>query len=172
MRDARITPIYEGTNGIQAIDLVTRKLKLSDGAALRREIEDMRLILDQAQGLGDFSPASEAVQAFDAASRYLFDADTGTLLAGATPYLRLFALARGATLLIKGAAYGDPRRLAIARFFADNIAVAAPGLARVVTGGGRRCSTARQPLLLELYCAGPQFGELPGVILLQGRFEV
>ncbi|MFY9628009.1 MAG: acyl-CoA dehydrogenase [Methylocystis sp.] len=136
MRDARITSIYEGTNGIQAIDLVTRKLKLSDGAALRREIEDMRLILDQAQGLGDFSPASEAVQAFDAASRYLFDADTGTLLAGATPYLRLFALARGATLLIKGAAYGDPRRLAIARFFADNIAVAAPGLARVVTGGG------------------------------------
>jgi len=136
MRDARITPIYEGTNGIQAIDLVTRKLKLSDGAALRREIEDMRLILDQAQGLGDFSPASEAVQAFDAASRYLFDADTGTLLAGATPYLRLFALARGATLLIKGAAYGDPRRLAIASFFTDNIAVAAPGLARVVTGGG------------------------------------
>jgi hypothetical protein len=56
-------------------------------------------------------------------------------LAGATPYLRLFALARGGTLLAKGAASGEPRRIAIAHFFADNLAVAAPGLARVVTTG-------------------------------------
>jgi len=56
-------------------------------------------------------------------------------LAGATPYLRLFALAARRNLLAKGAASGEPRRIAIARFFADNLAVAAPGLAKVVTAG-------------------------------------
>ncbi|MGA8170570.1 MAG: acyl-CoA dehydrogenase, partial [Methylocystis sp.] len=56
--------------------------------------------------------------------------------AGATPYLRLFALARGGALLAKAAASGEPRRIAIARFFSDNIAVAAPGLAKVVMAGG------------------------------------
>src|SRR5262249_11293660 len=44
LRDARILPIYEGTNGIQAIDLVTRKLPLSGGEAVRRQIEAMRQI--------------------------------------------------------------------------------------------------------------------------------
>ena len=42
LRDARIAPIYEGTNGIQAADLVGRKLGLDGGAALRRLLADMR----------------------------------------------------------------------------------------------------------------------------------
>src|SRR5262249_39952080 len=42
LRDARIAPIYEGTNGIQAIDLVTRKLPLSDGAAVKTYLDDLR----------------------------------------------------------------------------------------------------------------------------------
>ena len=41
-RDARITPIYEGTNGIQAADLVGRKLSLSNGAAFGSLIEDLK----------------------------------------------------------------------------------------------------------------------------------
>ena len=44
LRDARILPIYEGTNGIQAIDLVTRKLPLSGGAVVRAQIAAMRAI--------------------------------------------------------------------------------------------------------------------------------
>jgi acyl-CoA dehydrogenase len=134
LRDARIAPIYEGTNGIQAIDLVTRKLQRT-GAALPREIEDMRAIaaggsLDGAGALAD------AVADFERASVFMREASPALALAGATPYLRLFALARGGTLLAKGAAQGDARRMAIARFFARNLAVASFGLAREITEGG------------------------------------
>jgi hypothetical protein len=132
LRDVRIAAIYEGTNGIQAIDLVTRKLKLSGGAALTREIDDMRA---SAESAAEFGALREAVAAFESASRFMESAEPRVALAGATPYLRLFALARGGTLLAKGAASGEPRRIAIARFFADNLAVAAPGLAKVVTTG-------------------------------------
>jgi len=134
MRDVRIAAIYEGTNGIQAIDLATRKLRRT-GSALAREIEDMRVIaagarLDGAEALAD------AVADFERASRFMREAAPGLALAGATPYLRLFALARGGTLLAKGAGQGDARRVAIARFFARSLAVAANGLAREVIDGG------------------------------------
>ncbi len=135
LRDARITPIYEGTNGIQAIDLVARKLRLSNGAALQRELADMHAIVENSAGVGDLPAVREAVDSFAAASAFLLKSDPQQALAGATPYLRLFALARGATLLIKGAESGDAKRVAVARFFADNLAVAAPGLARAVIAG-------------------------------------
>ncbi|MFO1123948.1 MAG: acyl-CoA dehydrogenase family protein [Methylocystis sp.] len=137
MRDARICAIYEGTNGIQSIDLVTRKIRGGDGAALAREIDDMRAVADEA------GVSREAVEALEQASAFLTKADLAGALAGATPYLRLFALARGATLLAKGAAAAarenNPsatRYAALARFFADNIAIAAPGLAKTVIEGG------------------------------------
>ncbi len=134
LRDVRIAAIYEGTNGIQAIDLVSRKLKLSGGAAARREIEDMRIIVEREPRLGALR---EAVEALDAATSFMMTAAPRPALAGATPYLRLFALARGGALLAKGAARsGDARRIALARFFSENLAVAAPGLARVVMSGG------------------------------------
>ncbi len=136
MRDARIAAIYEGTNGIQAIDLVSRKLKLSNGAALQREIEDMR-VLSKTAKLEGAAALREAVAAFEEASAFLQQAEPREALAGATPYLRLFALARGGTLLAKGAATGDAKQRAIAEFFCANLAVAALGLARVVTGGAR-----------------------------------
>jgi alkylation response protein AidB-like acyl-CoA dehydrogenase len=140
MRDARICAIYEGTNGIQAIDLVTRKIRGGDDAALAREIDDMRAIARDA----DFSQDAlrESVEALAQASNFLTKAEVADALAGATPYLRLFALARGATLLMKGAKAAaqenDPnaaRYAALARFFAENIAIAAPGLAKTVIEG-------------------------------------
>ena len=141
MRDARICAIYEGANGIQAIDLVTRKIRDSDGAALADEIEDMRAIARDADFSGE--ALGESVEALARASDYLIRADLAGALAGATPYLRLFALARGATLLMKGAKAaarqnnpGAARYAELARFFADNIAVAAPGLAKTVIEGG------------------------------------
>ncbi|WP_424362788.1 acyl-CoA dehydrogenase [Methylocystis parvus] len=143
MRDARICAIYEGTNGIQAIDLVGRKLPMSGGAALKREIEDMRAIARES----NYAAVAEAVEAFAKASDYLAGAMKSApseALAGATPYLRLFAFARGATLLEKGARVarqaGDhnaARYDTLAHFFAKNIAVAAPGLARVVMEGAK-----------------------------------
>ncbi|MBM3576286.1 MAG: acyl-CoA dehydrogenase [Alphaproteobacteria bacterium] len=151
MRDARICAIYEGTNGIQSIDLVTRKLRGGDGAALAREIDDMRTIAREA----DFSRDAlcESVEALAQASDFLTKAELAGALAGATPYLRLFALARGATLLVKGAKLAarenNPnadRCATLTRFFAENIAVAAPGLAKTVIEGGASVNDSRAAL--------------------------
>ncbi|HWT32012.1 MAG TPA: acyl-CoA dehydrogenase family protein, partial [Propylenella sp.] len=49
LRDSRITSIYEGTNGIQAIDLVTRKLPISGGAAVRRYISELKAIAERSR---------------------------------------------------------------------------------------------------------------------------
>ncbi len=152
MRDARICAIYEGTNGIQAIDLAGRKLAMSGGAALRREIDDMRAIARES----DYAAVAEAVEALAQASDYLAGAMKSSPaegLAGATPYLRLFALARGATLLEKGAKLArlenDPnvaRYETLSHFFAKNVAVAAPGMARMVIEGGPSVTAAVEAL--------------------------
>ncbi|MCI0736833.1 MAG: acyl-CoA dehydrogenase [Beijerinckiaceae bacterium] len=156
LRDARITAIYEGTNGIQAIDLVQRKLGLAQGEAVKREIADMRAAaLDlrehNAASFGEMgSCLAEAVDAMEHATAFMQDAAMNRpedALAGATPFLRLFAIARGGTLLARGAlaAYrhslagnSDPlpaARIAAARFFAENIATGAGGFEREVTRG-------------------------------------
>ena len=156
LRDVRIAAIYEGTNGIQEIDLVQRKLGLSGGAAVYREIADMRVAAgalrnSNAGGFGEMEPClAEAVEALDRATAFMLDASTthvGDALAGATPYLRLFALARGGTALARGALAAHclstagnsdsalPARIATARFFAENIATGAGGLEREVTRG-------------------------------------
>jgi len=156
LRDARIAAIYEGTNGIQAIDLVQRKLSLAEGETMRQEIADMRqamapLVETNATGFGAMeSCLREAVDALERATSFLQDAVAARpneALAGATPYLRLFGIARGGALLAKGAlaahrlahaGNGDPllaARIAAARFFAENIAPAAHGLAHEITRG-------------------------------------
>jgi hypothetical protein len=156
LRDARIAAIYEGTNGIQAIDLVQRKLALSEGEVVRREIADMRASVEllrqsNAAAFGEMEPClTEAVDALEHATNFMLDAGATRpedALAGAAPYLRLFAFARGGTALAKGALaahrlalLGDsdpalPARIATARFFAETIATGAGGLARDVTHG-------------------------------------
>jgi hypothetical protein len=156
MRDIRIGGIYEGTNGIQAIDLVQRKVPLSGGDAVRREIADMRATLTRLREANtpDFghmhSALSGAVESFARATDYMLEAVSAApadALAGAAPYLRLFGYARGGTALaeIAMAAHGarvrgesDPAhasRIAVARFFAENIATGAGGLERSVTEG-------------------------------------
>ena len=151
MRDARICAIYEGANGIQAIDLVVRKIRGADGAALAREIDDIRAIARDAE----FSQEAlqDSVEALAQASEFLTKTDAVAALAGATPYLRLFALARGATLLLKGAKTAmkenNPnaaRYAALARFFIDNVAIAAPGLARSVCEGAASVTQAQAAL--------------------------
>jgi acyl-CoA dehydrogenase len=157
LRDARINPIYEGTNGIQAIDLVLRKLPLSKGDAVRRQIAAMRATLQRL--VKEATPAfgstgarlREAVESLDRATSFMLKAASGNqpeaALAGATPYLRLFALAQGgaglaeAALAASGAAAaGDsdpahPARIALCRFFAENVATAARGLEESVIFG-------------------------------------
>ena len=157
LRDARINPIYEGTNGIQAIDLVLRKLPLSKGDAVRRQIAAMRATLQRL--VKEATPAfgstgarlREAVESLDRATSFMLKAASGNqpeaALAGATPYLRLFALAQGGAGLAEAAlaasaaaAAGDsdpahPARIALCRFFAENVATAARGLEESVIFG-------------------------------------
>jgi alkylation response protein AidB-like acyl-CoA dehydrogenase len=151
-RDARIAPIYEGTNGIQAIDLVTRKLPLAGGATIKAYMDEMRRTVAAVDAVND--PAfgwtgvrlGEALDSLERATQWLqARPQQDAALAGATPYLRLFATAAGGTLLAEEAlaatrlpadAGADPAaRIAIARFFAENIAVQARGLERSVIEG-------------------------------------
>jgi acyl-CoA dehydrogenase len=152
LRDARIGAIYEGTNGIQAIDLIERKLALSGGSTVRREIEDMRGTLgrlDKENAIESMRlPLQDAVDALERATAFMWNKETRhryEKLAGASPYLRLFAYARGGTALAKAVLVAgtqvsetDPelvRQVAIARFFAENIAVGAKGLELAILNG-------------------------------------
>ncbi len=147
LRDARIAAIYEGTNGIQAMDLVTRKLGLSGGAAMAREVADMRQVIAQAHAAGarftDMAARlGEALDALQRAATFLGAAPSEAALAGATPFLRLFALARGGTglaALALAAQREDPAdpagRIILAQFFAQNIACGAGALERSIVQG-------------------------------------
>jgi hypothetical protein len=142
-RDARIAAIYEGTNGIQAIDLVTRKLPLAGGAAVAAHIEELRGIVRELSASNDpgfgWAPVrlGEAVESLSRATDWLLsrlEKEPDAALVGATPYLRLFALATGGVLLAKEALAAlrlgadAAARVAVTRFFA----VQAGGIERTV----------------------------------------
>jgi len=112
-RDARIAPIYEGTNGIQALDLVGRKLNADGGAHWRALIAEMRGFTAGEGGdyAADLTPAVDALE--DAANT-LFENGFERIVdtaAAATPYLRLFGTVLGAYMLSRQAAEAE-RRLA------------------------------------------------------------
>ena len=158
-RDARIAAIYEGTNGIQAIDLVMRKLPLKEGGTVRSEIAAMRSTVQRLvkDGSAPFGATAarlrEAVASLDRATSFMLASVRSNspeqALAGATPYLRLFALAGGGAALAEMALAAcaamqagetnpaHSARIALCRFFAENIASAAPGLEQsILTGSG------------------------------------
>jgi alkylation response protein AidB-like acyl-CoA dehydrogenase len=149
-RDARIAAIYEGTNGIQAIDLVTRKLPLANGAAVAAHLKELRGIVQQLEASND--PAfgwtavrlADAVTSLSRTTEWLtarLDKEPEAVLAGATPYLRLFALATGGCLLAKEALAASrlgieaTAAIATTRFFSENFAVGAGAIERAVVEG-------------------------------------
>ncbi|HVV61180.1 MAG TPA: acyl-CoA dehydrogenase [Pseudolabrys sp.] len=147
-RDARIAAIYEGTNGIQAIDLVTRKIPLNGGETVKGYIEELRRTVKSVRASNNTafgetaSRLGEAVDSLDRASQWLVaQKSSDAALAGATPYLRLFGNAAGGCMLAEEALAGlrsgdgDAGRTALARFFAENLAVQSSGLERTVTEG-------------------------------------
>jgi alkylation response protein AidB-like acyl-CoA dehydrogenase len=149
LRDARILTIYEGTNGIQAIDLVTRKLPLSGGEAVKALVSEMRGVVaevEQANTTGFGHSAARLKAAVDSLERATdwmlatMGENLSEALAGATPYLKLFALAQGGTGLASKALAlrseeGGLAHLATARFFAEHVATEAPALELAVTEG-------------------------------------
>jgi alkylation response protein AidB-like acyl-CoA dehydrogenase len=129
MRDARIPPIYEGTNGIQAIDLVMRKLPLGNGAHAQGFVDELSQVVTQISGDEFGSTAHRLNAALDDVlattlwlQREVAEGRPDNALAGATPYQRLISLAAGGVYLAKSAlADNDKGRVAMARFFAENI---------------------------------------------------
>ncbi|RHW17730.1 acyl-CoA dehydrogenase [Sphingomonas gilva] len=126
-RDARITPIYEGTNGIQAADLVGRKLGLDGGGVLAALIADMRAEAEHAA-------LRDLIDAIEAAAAHLAGADPDDRLAGSSPFLTMCAVAVCGWLMERQgrAASGtdDFARIkrASARFYLDQLVPEALGL--------------------------------------------
>ncbi|WP_290866504.1 acyl-CoA dehydrogenase [Aquabacterium sp.] len=165
-RDARITPIYEGTTGIQAADLIGRKVARDEGATVRRVIDDMRGVV-QALNEGDdpelsaiASSLAQGVAALDVAVQYIVDQyskDVREALAGAVPFLALFGIVAGGWQMARaalaarqaldrdqctnGEAAADlpfmQSKLHTARFYADHVMPEVSGLLHGVTRGAQ-----------------------------------
>ncbi|MGB2660746.1 MAG: acyl-CoA dehydrogenase, partial [Pseudolabrys sp.] len=157
-RDARIAAIYEGTNGIQALDLVARKVPLEGGKTVALYIDELRRTVTSVQSSN--APAfgetaarlGEAVDSLERATRWLLaQKSSDAAFAGATPYLRLFGNAAGGCMLAEEAlaslrAGDGTGRTGLARFFAENLAVQATGLERSVTEGADSITSAHAAL--------------------------
>lgn len=155
-RDARIAPIYEGTNGIQAIDLVMRKLPLQGGEAMAAFLNELRAdhaALSDASGLGATAERlGQALDDLEETTAYLTKAlsegRVNEALCGATPYLRLFSLVIGVALNARALAAGDrPDHAVLVRFMAENLLVETATLRQQVIGGADSLDAAADALL-------------------------
>lgn len=152
-RDARIAPIYEGTNGIQAIDLVGRKLSMADGAAMAAMLDEIDQTAREARETNDpnlvqvadrLSEANGALKDATAWMTRMMAEDRDVALAGATAYLALAGDVVGGHFLTKGAVEARTeggqirgRMTALAGFFAETSLAAAPGAVAGITQGGQ-----------------------------------
>ncbi len=152
-RDARIAPIYEGTNGIQAMDLLMRKLARDKGAAAGALFEQMRTSISGLPGGPARDKLTAAMTGLTEASDWLLERvaqEPTQAAAGASPYLRLLGTVAGGLLLAKGAAAAarrlgdggngfDPAFLeakrVTAQFYADNLLPQTAGLAAQIREG-------------------------------------
>lgn len=158
LRDARIAPIYEGTNGIQAIDLVTRKLPLSGGNQVKGFVAELRGIAENVRrfnldGLGTTAVRLDAaISDLETATTWLTkmlaDGKVAEALSGATPYQRLFGLVLTGCYLAKGAlAESDDGkgegRIVLCRFAAENLLAETAALRDRVVNGAASLAAAR-----------------------------
>ena len=155
-RDARITAIYEGTNGIQAMDLVGRKLPMRAGGVMDDYLTQIsslvaRLDAAGAEFVGIRDRMDESLICVRNTVMWLMEhgiADVRNALAGATPFLRMFGLLVGARYLADSAlaaksdidaGVGDAEylnaRITVARFYCDNLLPGVLGLESAVTAG-------------------------------------
>jgi len=151
-RDIRIGAIYEGTNGIQAIDLIGRKLPMRDGAAVGELLDHTQAHAEALTGdLASLSqPLVDGVNACRETSAWILANRGDAALAGATPYLRLLAtvvagglMAKSATLAqaeLAGGATGDradflQQKLVTSTFFIEQLVPSQLGLVPSITAG-------------------------------------
>lgn len=149
-RDARIAAIYEGTNGIQAADLVGRKLGVRGGASALEFIEQMQgLDAELAAAGDDFAGIRSQLQThlstLKRTTEWMLQAgvsDSRAVLAGSSPYLRIWGLCVCAWLLAKSALAAASvdddsaaEQLVLARFYAQQILPQVSGLEGAATAG-------------------------------------
>ena len=138
LRDVRVAAIYEGTNGIQAMDLVGRKM-MDGGDAAFRLLDEIEAGAEAARAaLPDLAQAVwSAGETLREATEWLLEQDMDTRFAGAVPYQRAFARVLGGHLHLKSALAGDAPRRALARFYVQSLLPEHTGLlAQVREGAG------------------------------------
>jgi len=158
LRDARITPIYEGTTGIQANDLIGRKLARDGGLAAQVVITQMRTVAGELAATPDSSalaPAfSSAIDSLEESVRYVvanYAKDIRGVSVGAVPLLKLFGIVAGGWQLLRSASISRQRlaefrqnaadaafyeaKIATAQFYADHVLSQAPGMAHCIVHG-------------------------------------
>jgi alkylation response protein AidB-like acyl-CoA dehydrogenase len=157
-RDARIQPIYEGTNGIQALDLVGRKLPMAGGKPMIDFVGELKATAHSLSELGDTFAKAQAtlesgIAALEQATMWIFEngpADPKDAAAGATPYLNMFGQVAGGWTMAKqalaahrlltegGSAYSDSfleAKKTTARFYLEQLVPRAGGYLAQVVGG-------------------------------------
>ena len=148
-RDARITTIYEGTNGIQAMDLVGRKLGMKGGAVVLGLFDEMDVMHDKLlkhpELLASAAELKSAVNAVRGTTNWFFENATNqvAVLSGATPYLRQLSTLVGGYVMAKSAhiaLHSDlseeekSAKINTARFFCEQLLPAVHGLSGAVMG--------------------------------------
>ena len=162
MRDARITTIYEGTTGIQANDLMGRKIAREGGATIKAVIATMQQTRSEVakQAGVEFVAIAAAlgrgIESLQQATDYIvanYGKDVRAVAVGAVPFLRLMGIVSGGWMMARAAlvaqgkiAGGDvdpffPAKIATAHFYADHVMAAAAGLAQEVVQGGASALT-------------------------------
>lgn len=156
-RDARISSIYEGTTGIQANDLVSRKVARDNGATILALVADMGEVQarlarsDDADLIAIGQALRDGIDALTGAIGFIVDthaADPRQAAAGAVPFLELFGIVAGGWQMARSALVAAEKlpsagadqtfyraKIQTARFYADHILTKAPGLSRTVSTG-------------------------------------
>lgn len=145
-RDARIGPIYEGTNGVQALDLVARKVLPDDGRRLREFFEPVDALVAEARQKPELADMLAAFERGLAQLREAIDQMRArgpqSAIAGASAFLRLFALVTLGYLWLRMARLSFGRdeafyaaKLASARFYFAHVFVECEALAQICAQG-------------------------------------
>jgi alkylation response protein AidB-like acyl-CoA dehydrogenase len=155
LRDARIAPIYEGTNGIQALDLIFRKLPLDSGQAMQRLLGDVNSVIEEMSQAGDvLSSMSEKLKIeVDKLSEVtlwlgskMLEGELVDASAGASPYIKMFGQVLGGYYMGKAALLATKKydetgdeyyaeKITLSKFYIEQLLPLASGYASAVTAG-------------------------------------
>ena len=155
LRDARIAPIYEGTNGIQALDLMFRKLPLDNGQAMQRLLTDVNEVIDEMKQDDEelVSMAEKLEKEVNTLSEItlwlgskMLEGELVDASAGATPYLKMFGQVLGGYYMGKAAILANKKfketgdefykdKITLSKFYIEQLLPLASGYASSITAG-------------------------------------